>query len=86
MKSLNFCRELVDPRVGSSIGFLRNSSPKMLTSDSPTCHFQFRQAAVSEVHFSAKKIDAAASHECSQRLLDGSWGRDFQQATVPDSM
>jgi hypothetical protein len=56
----------------------------VLTSNSPTCHFQFRLAAILKVHFSAKKIDAATSGESFQRFMDGPRGSDFQQAAVPD--
>jgi hypothetical protein len=56
----------------------------MLTGDSPACHFQLGPAAILEVYFSAKKVDAATFRESLQKFTDGARGSYFQQAAVPD--
>ena len=72
------------PRVHRSVGLARRGSPKMLTGDSPTCDLQLDAVAILQVRFSAQEIDASASRQAFQRLINGPWRSDFQEAAVPD--
>jgi hypothetical protein len=75
----------MNPRQHCRLGPLVYGSPEVLTCNSPTRYFQLHTAAVLQVRFSAKKIDAATSRESFQRFVDSPWGSDFHQAAVPDS-
>ena len=57
--------------VHSPVSLPGNHSPKMLTRDSPTRHFQLNPATIPQIYFSAQKIDAPTSHESVQRFMDG---------------
>lgn len=84
LRPLDPGRNLLYPGVHSPVSLPGNRSPKMLTRDSPTRHFQLHPATIPQIYFSAQKIDTPTSHESVQRFMDGPRSSDFEQAAVRD--